>query len=207
MSELLIELFSEEIPSSLQVNARSQIEKLLSQKLKSSNLNYKNLSVYSTPTRLTVLVSSLPILIKIPGGEIKGPKVGVPENVIENFARSKEINVSDLYQKQLDKGNFYFAKIKSKEIKTEDELSKLIPKLLNEISWKKSMRWSNYNLSWGRPLRSILAIFNKKPLKINFEHLNTVNFTLIEENGELKQKKVQSFLEYQAFLRKNIKLF
>ncbi len=203
MSELLIELFSEEIPSSLQVNARSQIEKLLSQKLKSSNLNYKNLSVYSTPTRLTVLVSSLPILIKIPGGEIKGPKVGVPENVIENFARSKEINVSDLYQKQLDKGNFYFAKIKSKEIKTEDELSKLIPKLLNEISWKKSMRWSNYNLSWGRPLRSILTIFNKKPLKMNFEHLNTVNFTLIEENGELKQKKVQSFLEYQAFLRKH----
>ena len=65
MSELLIELFSEEIPSSLQVNARSQIEKLLSQKLKSSNLNYKNLSVYSTPTRLTDLVSSLPILIKI----------------------------------------------------------------------------------------------------------------------------------------------
>ena len=67
MSELLIELFSEEIPSNLQINARRQIEKLLSTNLISLNLNYKNLKVYSTPTRLTVHISEIPSKIKILG--------------------------------------------------------------------------------------------------------------------------------------------
>ena len=57
-----------------------------------------------------------------------------------------------MYEKELEKGTFYFVKIKGKEINTEDELAKIIPKSLNEISWKKSMKWSNYELSWGRPL-------------------------------------------------------
>ena len=203
MSELFIELFSEEMPPNLQINARRQLEKLLSESLSSLNLRYKNLAVYSTPTRLTAFVSNLPSKIKISATEVKGPKVGVPGNVVENFAKSKNMNVSDLYEKKLEKGTFYFAKTKGREIKTEDELAKSIPKILKEISWKKSMKWSDYDLNWGRPLRSILAIFDKKTLKFNYAHLETVNFTLIEEHGEISQKKIQDFGEYQSFLRKN----
>jgi len=65
------------------------------------------------------------------------------------------------------------------------------------------MRWSNYNLTWGRPLRSILAIFNNKKLKFKFEHLESVNFTVLEEHGEIIQKKIQTFDEYQNFLQNN----
>ena len=202
MSELLIELFSEEIPSNLQINARRQLEKLLSTNLISLNLNYKNLKVYSTPTRLTVHISEIPSKIKILETELKGPKLGVPQAVIEGFAKSKNIKITDLFEKKLDKGTFYFAKIKGREIKSEDELVKLIPKILNEISWKKSMKWSNHDLSWGRPLRSILAIFDNRVLKFQYGHLETVSFTCIEENSDINQKKIKNFNEYTAFLRK-----
>ena len=134
---------------------------------------------------------------------IKGPKLGVSQEVAQNFARSKNVSVEDLYEKKLEKGTFYFAKLKGTEINTENELIKIIPKSLNQISWKKSMKWSNYDLNWGRPLRSILSIFNKKHLKIKYSHLDSVDFTLIENDTEIKKKKVRNFQEYFKFLKQN----
>ena len=91
MSELLVELFSEEIPSNLQIHTRQQLENLLKQNLSSSNLKPKSLEVFSTPTRLTIHITGLPKIIKIPAAEIKGPKMGVPESVINNYAKSKNL--------------------------------------------------------------------------------------------------------------------
>ena len=203
MSELLIELFSEEIPSNLQINARKQLENLLKQNLSSSNLEPKTLEIFSTPTRLAIFITGLPKIIKIPSTEIKGPKVGVSEDVINNYAKSKNLNISDLLEKKTEKGNFYFAKIKGREINTENELAKLIPLALKDISWKKSMKWSDFELNWGRPLISILAIFNEKLLKFKFAHLETVNFTMLETEDQIKQIKVKSFNDYTNLLRKN----
>ena len=203
MSELLIELFSEEIPSNLQINARKQLENLLKQNLFSSNLEPKTLEIFSTPTRLAIFITGLPKIIKIPSTEIKGPKVGVSEDVINNYAKSKNLNISDLLEKKTEKGNFYFAKIKGREINTENELAKIIPLALKDISWKKSMKWSDFELNWGRPLISILAIFNEKLLKFKFAHLETVNFTMLETEDQIKQIKVKSFYDYTNLLRKN----
>ena len=203
MSELLIELFSEEIPSNLQINARKQLENLLKQNLSSSNLEPKTIEIFSTPTRLAIFITGLPKIIKIPSAEIKGPKVGVSEDVINNYAKSKNLNISDLLEKKTEKGNFYFAKIKGREINTENELAKLIPLALKDISWKKSMKWSDFDLNWGRPLISILAIFNEKLLKFKFAHLETVNFTMLETEDQIKQIKVKSFYDYTNLLRKN----
>ena len=182
MSELLIEFFSEEIPPNLQISARKQFYKFFSENLSQSNLKYKKFEIYSTPTRLVTCISEIPNKIKLLAGEIKGPKVGVPEKVLENFAKSKSVSLGDLYEKKTEKGNFYFIKIKSKEINSEDELIKCILKSISSISWKKSMKWSDYELNWGRPLRSILAIFGNKVLNFKYEHLETSNFTYIEEN-------------------------
>ncbi len=203
MSELLIELFSEEMPPNLQINARNQFKKFFGEVLLSLSLKYKSFEVYSTPTRLTTVVSGLPSKIKILPTEIKGPKLGVPQSVVESFAKSKNIKFSDLYKKELEKGVFYFAKTKGKEITIEEELIKNIPKSLGQISWKKSMKWSNHNLGWGRPLRSILSIFNTKYLKFNYGHIETVNFTLIEDGLEIKQKRIKDFKDYEKFLKKN----
>ena len=203
MSELLIELYSEEIPPTLQISARLQLEKLFTKNLSDLNLKYKDLHVYSTPTRLTVFITNLPNKIRTQALEVKGPKEGVSDNIVKSFANSKNIPISQLYKKKLEKGFFYFAKIKAKVIDTEYELANSIPQLLREISWKKSMRWSDYDLNWGRPLRSIMAIFNKKILRFKFSHLETVNFTLLEEYGDIKQKKIKDLGEYKNFLINN----
>ena len=200
MSELLIELFSEEIPPNLQINARTQLKKSFIEELSSINLKYKILEIYSTPTRLAIFVSGLPNTIKLLSSEIKGPKVGVSKKIIENFAKSKSVNVENLFEKKLEKGTFYFVKTASKEIATEDELKKIIPKCLNGIS---SMKWSEHDLNWGRPLRNILSIFDKRHLKFSYYHLDTVDFTTIEEETELKQKKIADFKDYKNYLSKN----
>ena len=203
MSELLIEFFSEEIPPNLQISTRKQFQKLLEEKLSEVNIKYGKFEIYSTPTRLAAHISELPDKIKILPAEIKGPKVGVPEKVLENFAKSRLVSLSELYEKKTDKGNFHFVKIKGKEINSEEELIKCILKTLSEISWKKSMKWSDYEMSWGRPLRSILAIFGTKVLKFNYQHLETSNFTQIEENYSLTQKKINNFSEYNKILKSN----
>ena len=112
MSELFIEFFSEEIPPNLQISTRKQFKKILGEKLYEANIKYRNFEIYSTPTRLAAHISELPDKIKILPAEIKGPKVGVPEKVLENFAKSRFVSLSDLYEKKTEKGNFYFVKIK-----------------------------------------------------------------------------------------------
>ena len=201
MSELFIEFFSEEIPPNLQISARNQLHKLLVDKLSDANLKYDNFEIYSTPTRIAACISGLPNKIKILPAEIKGPKVGVPEKVLENFAKSRSVDLSELYEKKTEKGNFFFVKIKGKEINSEEELVKCILKSLDEISWKKSMKWSDHEMSWGRPLRSILAIFGNKLLKFNYQHLEASNFTQIEENSTITTKKIRNFSDYKKILK------
>ena len=201
MSELFIEFFSEEIPPNLQISARNQLQKLLVDKLSDANLKYDNFEIYSTPTRIAACISGLPNKIKILPAEIKGPKVGVPEKVLENFAKSRSVDLSELYEKKTEKGNFFFVKIKGKEINSEEELVKCILKSLDEISWKKSMKWSDHEMSWGRPLRSILAIFGNKLLKFNYQHLEASNFTQIEENSTITTKKIRNFSDYKKILK------
>ena len=112
MSELFIEFFSEEIPPNLQISARNQLHKLLVDKLSDANLKYDNFEIYSTPTRIAACISGLPNKIKILPAEIKGPKVGVPEKVLENFAKSRSVDLSELYEKKTEKGKISDAALK-----------------------------------------------------------------------------------------------
>ena len=88
----------------------------------------------------------------------------------------------------MDKGEFYFFKTKSKKLNTQNLLEELVPSILHKIQWKKSMRWSDFNLNWGRPLKSILAIFDKKKLTFNFHHLTSSNSTFADKEFEEKKK-------------------
>ena len=160
MAELLLELYSEEIPPQLQIAARSQIKIFIQNTFKEENIKYKELSVYSSPTRLTLYIKNLAEKIKTEAIEIKGPKVESPDQVIQGFLKAKNVSENDLIEKETDKGKFYFIKIQSRSILVEDLLIKIIPKAIGSINWKKSMKWSNHNLIWGRPLRAIFAIYN-----------------------------------------------
>jgi len=201
MAEFLLELYSEEIPHGLQISAREEIKQSLVKSLENEGIQYKSAEVYSTPTRLTLLVRDLPSEIKIEEKEIRGPKVGVPENIIEGFMGSHQISKTDLFEKIEEKGNFYYFTKEAKKIYTEDLLVKLVTKTLGSINWKKSMRWSEHDLMWGRPLRSILAVFNNKHLKFDYHHLTSTDGVIIVDNFIDKVKKVKNFKEYESLLK------
>ncbi len=203
MAEFLLELYSEEIPPALQINARNELKKNFEKGINEEGLKFKNLKIYSSPTRLTLLIQDISEKVKILSKEIKGPKVGVPDNILESFIKSQKISKDDLFEKEINKGRFYFIKTKPKEVLTKDLLIKLIPKSLNEISWRKSMKWSDNSLIWGRPLRSIMALFNKKILKFKYHHLESTDTTIIESDLVFKTKKIQTFKEYKSFLISN----
>ena len=203
MAEFLLELYSEEIPHGLQISAREEIKKNLLKLLEEESIKYKSAEVYSTPTRLALLVRDLPTEIKIDAKEVRGPKVGVPENIIDGFMRSHQITKKDLFEKTEEKGKFFCFKKSVKKIQTEDLLTKLIPKAIGSVSWKKSMRWSDHDLMWGRPLRSILSIFNNKHLKFDYHHLVSTDGIISVDNFIDKIKKVKNFKEYVSQLKIN----
>ena len=202
MSEFFLELFSEEIPSSLQKNLREDLLNSFTKVFNEKSISYKKNSSFSTPNRLVVLFEGLQKKILLKSEEIKGPNVKAPEIALEGFIRSNNIVKKDLIKKKLDKGEFYFFKTKSKKLSTQDLLEELIPQILNKIQWKKSMRWSDFNLSWGRPLKSILAIFDKKRLTFNFHHLTSSNSTFIDKEFEEKKKIFTDFKDYNNFFKK-----
>ena len=203
MAEFLLELYSEEIPHGLQISAREEIKKNLSKLLEEESIKYKSAEVFSTPTRLVLLVRDLPLEIKIEAKEVRGPKVGVPENIIEGFMKSHQITKKDLFEKTEEKGIFLCFKKAEKKIFTEDVLTKLIPKAITSVNWKKSMRWSDHDLLWGRPLRSILAIFHNKLLKFEYHHLPSTDGIIIVDNFIDKIKKIKNFKEYESQLKSN----
>ena len=101
MAELLFELYSEEIPPQLQIEARSQLKQFIENSFKENNLKYKDLTVYSSPTRLILYAKNLTEKIQIDAKEIKGPKVGSPDQVLQGFIKAKSVSEKDLIEKNL----------------------------------------------------------------------------------------------------------
>jgi len=202
MSEFFLELFSEEIPSSLQKNLRENLldsfNKLFSEKF----ISFKKSSSYSTPNRLIIVFEGLQKKIVLKSEEIKGPNINAPEIALEGFMRSKNISKKDLFKKKNDKGEFYFFKTKSKKLNTHELLEEFVPLVLQNIQWKKSMKWGEFDLNWGRPLKSILAIFDKKKITFDFHHLSSTNTTFIDKEFEEKKKIFTTFKEYINFFKK-----
>jgi glycyl-tRNA synthetase beta chain len=203
MAELLLELYSEEIPPQLQIGARSQLKLFFEKSFKDESIKYKEISVYSSPTRLTLVVKDLAVKIQIDSKEIKGPKVGSPDQILHGFMKAKNVSQNNLVEKETEKGKFYFIKTKPKNILVEELLISMIPKSLASISWKKSMKWSDHNLMWGRPLRSIFALYNHKKINFQFDHLESMDEIIIEQDLVSKSKKVKNFKEYNNLLKKN----
>ena len=207
MAELFIELFSEEIPSKLQIDARQKIKQMLEKSLKKKEIKFNSSKSFSTPKRLVFVIDGLPEKIEQKGKNLKGPKVDVPQVALDGFIKSNNLSKSDIYKKKIEKGEFYFANTKPKVINILQELQHIVPSVMRDYSWKKSMKWSSYDLNWGRPLRSIIALFNNKVINFDYFHLQSNNLTFVDGTNGEKQKKVSNFKSYLSILKsKNIVL-
>lgn len=201
MSDLLLELYSEEIPPALQEGAKSQISQNFKTFFDKNGFKDVTSEVYSTPKRLIFYFDKLPKKIEIEAKKIKGPKVGSPEQAISGFKRSNNLGDSDLFEEDTDKGRFYFANINKSEKLFEEEFRKNVQSILS-VSWKKSMRWCDFSLFWGRPLKSILCLFDGSLLPFDFFHLQSKNHTYVDGPYEDKSIIVKNFKNYVSLLEK-----
>ena len=202
MAEFFLELFSEEIPARLQKDLRENLLEEYKKHFLQKKIKFKKSFSLSTPNRLIIVFEGLNKEIKIPKEEIRGPKVGASDQALNGFIRSNRIEKKDLYKKNTQKSEFYYFKTKSKKLKIVDLLTKLTPKLLNGHQWKKSMKWGEFDLSWGRPLKSILSVFDNKTINFKFHHILSSNVTYLDSCLENKKKIFKNFSSYQQCLKK-----
>ena len=158
MSDLLIELFSEEIPARMQGKAAADLQKLVTDGLVEAGLTYKSAAAFSTPRRLALSVEDLTTESKAVREERKGPKVGAPEQAIEGFLRGAGVARDALEILEDKKGQTYFAVIEKPGRMAADIIAEVLENAIRNFPWPKSMRWGTGALKWVRPLHSIICI-------------------------------------------------
>ena len=204
MPDLFIELFSEEIPSNLQKNARNNLLQNFKDFFEREKIIHKSEGkVFSTPNRLIILFDRIDTEIHRKSEYIRGPNINALEKALDGFVKSNKIEKKNIFEKQTEKGKFYFFKKPAKKIQTIDLLNKNIPDLLRKIYWKKSMKWGDFDLYWGRPLKSILAIFGNIKLNFKFHHLHSSNSTFLDKEFEEKTKVFSSYKLYESYFKKS----
>ena len=205
MSEFFLELFTEEVPSNLQVKARKFLLTNFENLFHDKKVAFKKSFSYSVPNRLVVCFEGLNKKIVEKKYEKKGPSTLAPKEALAGFLKSNNIHEKDIFKKKLDKGEFYFFIKPEKKIETFNILKEFIPKILDSIEWKKSMRWGDSSLSWARPLKSILAILDGKLIDFKYHHLSSTNQTFLDKEFEEKTKKITNLKNYKNNL-KNLNL-
>ncbi len=173
MPDLLLELFSEEIPARMQARAAEDLRKLVTDALVEAGLTYEGAKAFATPRRLALTVQGLPGRAPDRKEERKGPRVGAPEKALEGFLKAAGLRSIDEAKVQNDpKGDFYIAVTEKKGGAAEEIIAGIVPKVVREFPWPKSMKWGEGTLRWVRPLQSILCTFgthNEEPDVVTFD--------------------------------------
>jgi glycyl-tRNA synthetase beta chain len=160
MPDLLIELFSEEIPARMQARAADDLKKLVTDRLVGAGLVYEGAKAFVTPRRLTLAVQGMPAQQPDVKEEKRGPRVGSPAGAIQGFLKAAGLASIDQAKVQPDKkGDFYLAVIEKKGRPAIEVIGEIVPEVVKSFPWPKSMRWGSGRLTWVRPLHSIVATF------------------------------------------------
>ncbi|MGH6876988.1 MAG: glycine--tRNA ligase subunit beta [Rhizomicrobium sp.] len=200
MPDLLLELFSEEIPARMQTGAARELERLLVGALSDRGLLFEGARSFAGPRRLTLAVAGLPARQTDISEERKGPRVGAPEKAVEGFLRSAGVTL-DQCIKQVDaKGEFYVAVIRRTGRATEELLAEILPVTLAQISWPKSMRWNGGSTRWVRPLHSILCTFDGEEVRFEFAGITSGNTTRGHRFLSSGDIEVRRFEDYEQKL-------
>ena len=158
MTDLLIELFSEEIPARMQTRAANDLKKLVTDGMVEAGLTYASAAAFSTPRRLTLTVEGMLDASPTTVEERKGPKADAPEKAIKGFLRGAGLTLDDLEERETPKGNIFFARITKEGRPAADIVAEVLERTIRNFPWPKSMRWGSGTLKWVRPLHSILCI-------------------------------------------------
>jgi glycyl-tRNA synthetase beta chain len=170
MSELLLELFSEEIPARMQARAADDLRRLVVEKLAAAQLVHEAARSFVTPRRLALVVDGLPDAQPNVSEERRGPRVGAPENAVQGFLKSAGIaSLAECEERDTGKGIFYFAVIRRTGRPTAELLPELLRAAIVELPWPKSMRFPAASFRWVRPLVSAICLLDGKVLTLDLD--------------------------------------
>ncbi|MBY6068109.1 glycine--tRNA ligase subunit beta [Leisingera aquaemixtae] len=206
MPDLLIELFSEEIPARMQARAAEDLKKRVTDGLVEAGLTYAGAAALSTPRRLTLAVDGLLAESPTIREERKGPKVGAPDKAIEGFLRGAGLSREQLEERETPKGAVYFAMIEKPGRPAAAIIAEVLEDTIRNFPWPKSMRWGAGSLRWVRPLHSILCILSDEAgasvVDLDIDGIKSGNTTRGHRFMAPEEFAVTGFDDYAAKLKR-----
>ncbi len=206
MPDLLIELFSEEIPAGMQRRAAADLQRLMTDSMVEAGLTYAGAAAFATPRRLTLSVNGVLAESPTVREERKGPKVGAPDKAIEGFLRGAGVSREDLEIRDDKKGQVYFAQLTKAGRPAADIVAEVLEKTIRNFPWAKSMRWGTGALRWVRPLRSILCVMvdegGAEVIPVSVEGYDAADTTEGHRFMAPGRFSVTSFDDYEAKLKR-----
>ena len=208
MPDLLIELFSEEIPARMQARAAEDLRRGMTDALVAAGLTYAGAAAFSTPRRLALTVQGLLASSPTTREERKGPRVDAPDQAIEGFLRGSGLTRDQLEVRDEKKGQVYFATITRPGRAAAEIVAEELEKLIRNFPWPKSMRWGAGSLRWVRPLHSILCILTDEAgeaqiVDLDVDGIRAGNTTEGHRFMGAGRFAVSSFDDYRARLRRD----
>jgi glycyl-tRNA synthetase beta chain len=215
MPDLLLEIFSEEIPARMQPGGARELERIVVGALSDRGLMFEGAKSYFGPRRLTLAVAGLPAKQPDVSEERKGPRVGAPEKALEGFLRSAGVTLDQCVKQSDAKGAFYVAVVQRAGRAIEEVVAEVVPAALEQMPWPKSMRWSAGSTRWVRPLHGILCTLDGEVVPFAFAGVQSSHVTRghrflapaeieVRRFEDYRQKLTAAFVVLDAAQRKEI---
>ena len=202
MPELLIELFSEEIPARMQQKAADDLRQMVTNALVEAGLTYEGAQAHGGARRLVLSVEGLDAKAADVNEERKGPRVDAPQPAIDGFLKSTGLALDQLKVQDDKKGQFYIAMIRKAGRAAPEIIAEVVPDTIRKFPWPKSMRWGSGTLRWVRPLHSIICTFDGEVVPFEIEGIHSGNTTRGHRFMGAQNIEVRRFEDYALKLAK-----
>jgi glycyl-tRNA synthetase beta chain len=203
MPELLIELFSEEIPAGMQPKAAENLRQMVTNALVEAGLTYEGAQAHGGARRLVLSVEGLDAKAADVNEERKGPRVDAPQPAIEGFLKSTGLSLGQLKVQDDKRGQFYLAVIRKAGRTATEIITEVVPDTIRKFPWPKSMRWGSGSLRWVRPLHSIVCTFDGEVVPFEIEGIHSGNVTHGHRFMGAQHIEVRRFEDYAHKLQHN----
>ena len=198
MAELLLELFSEEIPARMQARAADDLRRLAAGALKAAGLEFDAAASYVTPRRLALVVDGLPLAQPDRREEKRGPRVGAPEKAVQGFLRANNATIAMC----VERDDYLYLSTETRGRAVADLLPGIVGRLIGDLAWPKSMRWGEGETRWVRTLERVLCVFDGKPVALDLpDRIESGGVTTGHRFHAPEPFSVSSFAEYRDGLR------
>jgi glycyl-tRNA synthetase beta chain len=201
MADLLVELFSEEIPARMQAQAAKDLERLVVGSLSDRGLLFEGVKTCAGPRRLTLAIAGLPARQPDVSEELKGPKVDAPQAALDGFLRKTGLTKDQLKVEKTPKGDVYLAVIERAGRATAEVLAEILPECFAKLPWPKSMRFPGSAARWVRPLHGIVCMFDGEVVPFEFAGVTSGNTTRGHRFLSKGLIEVRRFEDYEKKLR------